>query len=63
MPMYNFECEQCGRRFEEIVAYDRRQDVSCPDCQGHTRVLISGFAVRAGATPAAAAKPARSPFS
>ncbi|HYF94697.1 MAG TPA: zinc ribbon domain-containing protein [Symbiobacteriaceae bacterium] len=64
MPMYNFACEECGKRFEEIVAYNRRHEVKCPDCQGATRVLISGFAVKSGGTGAAvAAKPAGSPFS
>lgn len=48
MPFYNFQCEQCGKRFEELVAYDRRNEVVCPTCQGETRVLVSSFAVRGG---------------
>lgn len=61
--MYNFECKQCGKRFEEIVAYDRRDGVVCPQCQGETKVLVSGFAVKAGSAAGGAPAPARSPFS
>jgi putative FmdB family regulatory protein len=48
MPMYPFECEACGKRFDELTAYDRRGDVACPDCGGATRVLVAGFAMKAG---------------
>lgn len=61
MPMYSFACEACGKRFEELVAFDRRHDVSCPSCGGTTRVLVSGFAVKAGAGSCPA--PTGSPFS
>lgn len=63
MPIYNFACDQCGKRFEELVAYERRQDVTCPDCQSKARVLLSGFAVKSAGGPAAASPaPSRSPF-
>ena len=61
MPLYNYECQQCGKRFEEIVAYDKREDVVCPDCKGKAKVLVSAFAVKSGSSSGAA--PARSPFS
>lgn len=61
MPLYNYECQACAKRFEEIVAYDKRESVVCPDCQGKAKVLVSGFAVKAGGS--AGATPARSPFS
>lgn len=61
MPLYNYECQQCGKRFEELVAYDKREAVVCPNCQGKTKVLVSAFAVKAGGSTSAA--PARSPFS
>lgn len=64
MPIYNFACEQCGKRFEELVAYERREDVTCPECQGPAKVRISGFAVQTGSSGGAAvSKPSRSPFS
>jgi putative FmdB family regulatory protein len=30
MPIYEFECEGCGARFEELVAADRA--CACPAC-------------------------------
>ncbi|HWT23035.1 MAG TPA: zinc ribbon domain-containing protein [Solirubrobacteraceae bacterium] len=44
MPIYEYRCESCAERFEELV---RRPDdpVACPECGG-TRAerLISAFA-------------------
>jgi putative FmdB family regulatory protein len=41
MPIYEFECEQCGERFEELVA-GGATDVACPRCGAvHARRLIS----------------------
>ena len=40
MPLYEYQCEECGVRFE------RRQQISdepirtCPECKGHVRRLI-----------------------
>lgn len=40
MPIYEFECEECGGRFEELVASER--SVGCPQCgSGRTRRLLS----------------------
>lgn len=61
MPFYNFRCEQCGKRFEELVAYDRRNEVPCPACQGETRVLVSSFAVRGGGSGTVSVAPAPAP--
>jgi putative FmdB family regulatory protein len=30
MPIYDFECERCGARFEELVAVG--ETVACPSC-------------------------------
>ncbi|HEX7245420.1 MAG TPA: zinc ribbon domain-containing protein [Solirubrobacterales bacterium] len=41
MPVYEFECEECGGRFEELVSSDARS-VSCPACASErTRRLLS----------------------
>jgi putative FmdB family regulatory protein len=41
MPIYEFECEQCGERFEELVAAGAA-DVACPQCRAtRTRRLLS----------------------
>ena len=40
MPIYEFECEGCGERFEELVAADG--GVACPGCGSErTRRLLS----------------------
>lgn len=42
MPIYEFECEQCGERFEELVAADAAP-VACAKCGSErTRRLMSG---------------------
>jgi putative FmdB family regulatory protein len=44
MPIYEFECEECGARFEELLT-DESAEVSCPSC-GSRRVrrLMSAVA-------------------
>jgi putative FmdB family regulatory protein len=40
MPIYEFECEECGARFEELVAAG--SDSACPACGSkRTRRLYS----------------------
>lgn len=57
MPIYEFECEECGGRFEELVGAEAM--AACPACgSGRTRRLYSavsppgrqprGAAVRSG---------------
>ena len=41
MPIYEFECEQCGSRFEELMQ-SAGAAPACPDCgAGGARRLIS----------------------
>jgi putative FmdB family regulatory protein len=41
MPIYEFECEKCGNRFEELVGSDA-PDPACPACgAAEARRLIS----------------------
>jgi putative FmdB family regulatory protein len=54
MPMYDFECQVCGKRFTDLSSYDRRDEKRCPDCKGATRVLVTSFAVKSGAGTTAA---------
>jgi len=43
MPIYEFECEACGARFEELVAAGAA--VACRECgSGRTRRLYSSVA-------------------
>ncbi|MFL5899903.1 MAG: FmdB family zinc ribbon protein [Solirubrobacterales bacterium] len=41
MPIYEFECEECDSRFEELTSSNTRS-VACPGCgSGQTRRLLS----------------------
>jgi putative FmdB family regulatory protein len=41
MPVYEFECEECDERFEELTASDTRS-LECPRCASNrTRRLLS----------------------
>jgi putative FmdB family regulatory protein len=43
MPIYEFECEECGARFEDLVALGR--GAACPGCGSErTRRLYSEVA-------------------
>jgi len=46
MPIYEFECLKCSRRFEYLVR-QIRGEVACPGCGGNDlRKLISSFAFK-----------------
>lgn len=32
MPIYEFECKPCNKRFEILVSLSRIAEVKCPDC-------------------------------
>ena len=43
MPIYEFECEACGERFEELIAAGAA--AACPECGSErTRRLLSNVA-------------------
>jgi len=41
MPLYEYECEQCGHRFEQIQKFSDPPVETCPSCGGPVRKLIS----------------------
>jgi putative FmdB family regulatory protein len=44
MPIYEYECRQCGEQFELLVL--KTTVAECPACQGRElEQLVSGFAV------------------
>jgi putative FmdB family regulatory protein len=58
MPTYEYECRDCGHRFEKFQAMSDKPVKKCPDCGGRARrmigagaaVIVRGSASR-GASP------------
>ena len=46
MPLYEYECENCGHRFEVIQKFSDDPLTECPKCQGVVRKLLSSPAIQ-----------------
>lgn len=46
MPIYEYECLQCGKRTELLQRMDEAPMAACPQCGGEVRKLISAPAVQ-----------------
>ena len=46
MPLYEYECQKCGHRFERIVKFSDAPLKKCPECGGKVEQLISAPAVQ-----------------
>ena len=46
MPLYEYECKQCGNRFEKIQRFSDEPEKTCPKCGGEVERLISAPAVQ-----------------
>lgn len=46
MPIYEYECLQCGKRTELLQRMDEAPLATCPQCGGEVRKLISAPAVQ-----------------
>lgn len=58
MPFYEYRCEECGHRFEELVPSVSSPAPPCPSCQADAASkLPSAFAVGRAAPSAPAAPP------
>lgn len=40
MPIYDYECDVCNHRFEEIQHFNDKPIEVCPKCRGKTRRVI-----------------------
>jgi putative FmdB family regulatory protein len=40
MPLYEYQCESCGVRFERLQRKSDRMMQECPDCGGSVRRLL-----------------------
>ncbi|MEW6622731.1 MAG: zinc ribbon domain-containing protein [Bacillota bacterium] len=43
MPTYDFKCLTCEKRFSKFVSYKEKDQVTCPECNGKTQQLFTGF--------------------
>jgi len=52
MPIYEFECDQCGEKFELLLGLRHDpKDVRCPKCRSQgARRLMSGFSSAGGSS-------------
>jgi putative FmdB family regulatory protein len=46
MPLYEYECDACGRRFERIQKFSDPPIETCPTCEGRVRKLLSSPAIQ-----------------
>ena len=46
MPLYEYECDTCGHRFEVIQKFSDDPLTQCPKCQGPVRKLLSSPAIQ-----------------
>jgi putative FmdB family regulatory protein len=46
MPLYEYQCDACGSRFERIQRFSDPPPSACPSCKGPVRKLLSSPAIR-----------------
>ena len=46
MPLYEYQCKQCGHRFEKIQSFSAPEEKVCPTCGGEVERLISAPAIQ-----------------
>lgn len=45
MPIYEYECTQCGHRFDRRQRFDDEPVALCPECQSKARRVMHSVAV------------------
>ena len=44
MPLFEYECEKCGKKFEKLIFSNDTEKVTCPNCGStETKKLLSFF--------------------
>jgi len=46
MPLYEYQCQKCGHRFEKIQRFSDPKIKQCPKCGGEVEQLITAPAVQ-----------------
>jgi putative FmdB family regulatory protein len=41
VPLYEYQCKQCGHRFEKIQSFSAAEIKECPVCKGEVEKLLS----------------------
>jgi len=45
MPIYEYECAECSKKFEVRRGFHDEEDVFCPDCEGEGKRMFSPVTV------------------
>ena len=40
MPIYSYQCDKCGTRFDRLQKFSDKPLTRCPECSGHVKRLI-----------------------
>ncbi len=54
MPLYEYNCDKCNKRFEAIIGFSEKDKIKCPKCNKLAQRLLSGFAI--GSTKSSSSK-------
>ena len=46
MPLYEYQCDACAHRFEQIQRFSDPLVTSCPKCEGSVQKLVSSPAIQ-----------------
>jgi len=41
MPLYEFQCQACGHKFDKLRKIEERSFTNCPECGARTTPIIS----------------------
>ncbi len=53
MPLYEFQCPDCGTRFEKLVRATAQESIACPSCRSaQVERQFSAFASGGGSSDA-----------
>ena len=46
MPIYEYQCQECGEEFEKLIRSPEK--IECPECGGDVKKLLSRFGFKMG---------------
>ncbi|MFY9114170.1 MAG: zinc ribbon domain-containing protein [Dethiobacteria bacterium] len=48
MPLYEFFCSKCNRRFEQLCSSGHKEGIECPQCGSEAKRVFSTFCCKSG---------------